>query len=265
MLSSFKMYLIRSTLLIILGLISSLAHSETVIKVGGYEFPPFLHTNDTADNYGATIELIETLNRIQSDYIFEYFPTSSKRRYMDFSAGRYDMIMFENVEWGWQDQPVEQSKVFMAGEERYIAYRREGRGQDYFDDIASKRIVGILGFHYGFADFNADETYLSEHFNVLLSTDHLRNIQLILANRPEIAEVAVVSRSFLGEYLRENPEHRKQLLISDKFDQTYQHRVLIRKDSKISVEKMNELIDALEADGVLDKIRKRFNLNKIES
>lgn len=254
------MYLIRSTLLIMLGLISFMAHSETVIKVGGYEFPPYLNTHDMSRNYGATIDLIEALNQVQDDYLFQYFPTSSKRRYMDFAAGRYDMIMFESIEWGWEGYPIEQSQVFMDGEERYIAYNREGRGQDFFDDIASKRIVGILGYHYGFANLNADESYLSEHFNILLSTDHLRNMQLILADRPELAQVAVVSRSFLSEYLRENPEHREKLLISDKIDQTYQHRILIRKESKISVDKLNELINLLESNGVLEELTNRFKI-----
>jgi len=183
---------------------------------------------------------------------------------MDFSAGRYDIIMFENIEWGWEGQPVEQSNVFMTGGEVYIAYNRQERDQHFFDDMASKRMVGILGYHYGFANFNADESYLSEHFNVLLSTDHLRNIRLILANRPELAEIAVVTRSFLGQYLSDNPKHREKLLISDKLDQEYQHRILVRENAEISVNQVNELIIKLEDDGVMDKLKKKYGLESIE-
>ena len=258
------MYLIRSALLFILSIASLVVQSETVIKVGGYEFPPFVNTKNMQRNHGATIDMIESLNQLQNEYLFEYFPTSSKRRYMDFSAGRYDIIMFENYEWGWEGQPVEQSKVFMAGGEVYIAYNREGRDQHFFDNMASKRMVGILGYHYGFANFNADESYLSEHFNVLLSTDHLRNIRLILTDRPELAEIAVVTRSFLGEYLRENPDQRKELLISDKFDQEYQHRILVRKNADISVDKVNELLTELESSGVMDKLKKRYGLESFD-
>lgn len=258
------MRLNHSFILTLIGLIALPAHSEIVIKVGGYDFPPYVYAESMTHNHGVTIDMIKSLNSIQDEYHFEFFPTSSKRRYMDFDSGRYDMILFESIDWGWQDKPVDQSKVFMEGEERYIAYRRPGRQQSYFDDIASKRIVGILGFHYGFAGLNSNEAYLSDHYNVMLSTDHLRNVRLILANRPELAEVAIVSRSFLGDYLRQNPEHRKQLLISDKVDQKYQHRILVRKNGKISVDKVNELIDALELDGVFDRLRARFSLKDID-
>lgn len=264
MLSKLNQYLIRFTLLIVLGLTSLVVHSETIIKVGGYEFPPFVNTKNMQGNHGATIDMIDSLNQIQSDYLFEYYPTSSKRRYMDFAAGRYDIIMFENIEWGWEGQPVEQSNVFMTGGEVYIAYNRQGRDQHFFDDIANKRMVGILGYHYGFANFNADESYLSERFNVLLSTDHLRNIRLILTDRPELAEVAVVTRSFLGQYLSDNPKHREKLLISDKLDQEYQHRILVRENAEISVNQVNELIIKLEDDGVMDKLKKKYGLESIE-
>ncbi|WP_250656141.1 substrate-binding periplasmic protein [Alkalimarinus coralli] len=258
------MHVIRATVLAILGLTSHMAYSETVIKVGGYEFPPFVNSKNTERSQGATLDLIESLNKIQNDYLFEFYPTSSKRRYMDFEAGRYDMIMFENIDWGWKDYPVEASKVFMTGGEVYIAYNRPERDQHFFDDIAGKRMVGILGYHYGFADFNADEEYLSEHFNILLSTDHLRNIRLILINRPELAEVAVVTRSFLGQYLNEFPEHKKALLVSDKFDQKYRHRILVRENAEITADEVNRLITELEADGTIDNLRQRYRLKHID-
>ncbi|MFD2231062.1 substrate-binding periplasmic protein [Alkalimarinus sediminis] len=262
-LSQFKLYLIRSVLLIIVGMTVSVVQAETVIKVGGYEFPPFVYSKNMERAHGATIDMIASLNQVQDEYHFEYFPTSSKRRYMDFAAGRYDLIMFENIEWGWQEQAVEQSKVFMKGGEVYIAYNRPDRDQHFFDDMANRRMVGILGYHYGFTDFNADENYLAEHFNVLLSTDHLRSIRLILADRPELAEIAVVTRSFLRQYLIDNPEHEKQLLISDKFDQVYQHRILVRDNASITVDKVNQLIKKLEVEGVLDTVRARYGLDGI--
>jgi len=257
------MWLKRYLFFVFIGLFSSLASSQTVIKVGGYEFPPFVNTKNKEGFYGATLDLIDVLNKIQNEFRFEFFLTSSKRRYLDFSEGRYDIIMFENVAWGWADQPVEASKVFMEGGEVYIAYKREGRDQSFFDGMENKRMVGILGYHYGFANFNADESFLSDHFDVLLSTDHLKNIRLILTNRPELAEIAVVTRSFLGEYLSEYPEHRKELLISEKFDQEYHHSVLVRKQGGISVEQVNQLLYRLESEGVIQRLRKRYGIESL--
>ncbi|UZE96092.1 substrate-binding periplasmic protein [Alkalimarinus alittae] len=239
------------------------AQAETVITVGGYEFPPFVSSGDIQQpNHGITIDLIEHLNQVQSEYTFKYFPTSSKRRYMDFSVGRYDLIMFENSGWGWAEQPVEASNVFMHGAEVYIAYNRPERDQQFFDDIASKRIVGMLGYHYGFANFNSDEDYLSEHFNVLLSTDHLRNIRLILTDRPELAEIAVVTQSFLNDYLAQNPKDREKLLISNKLDQEYLHRMLVRKGAAISVGGLNHLIDSLQTEGIIAKLEKKYGIKR---
>lgn len=246
-------------------LLSSLAHSQTVIKVGGYEFPPFVNTKNKEGSQGATLDLIDGLNKLQSDYRFVFFPTSSKRRYLDFSEGRYDLIMFENIHWGWADHPVEASKTFMAGGEVYIAYKREGRDQSFFEGMESKRMVGMLGYHYGFASFNADEKFLSGRFDILLTTDHLRSIRLILANRPELAEIAVVTRSFLGEYLSDHPEDRETLLISEKYDQEYNHSILVRKQGLISVEKINQLLNQLEGVGVINKLRNRYGLGSLDN
>jgi len=257
------MWLKRYLLLAFIGLFSSLANSQTVIKVGGYEFPPFVNTKNKEGFNGATLDLIKALNKTQSEYVFEFFPTSSKRRYLDFSEGRYDLIMFENIAWGWESQSVEASNTFMEGGEIYIAYKREGRDQSFFEGMEDKRMVGILGYHYGFANFNADESFLSDNFDVLLSTDHLKNIRLILTNQPELAEIAVVTRSFLGEYLSEHPEHRKELLISEKFDQEYHHSILVRKQGVISVEQVNVLLNQLESDSVIQRLRKRYGIESL--
>ncbi len=237
-----------------------MAFAETVIKVGGYEFPPFVNTKSVGQFNGATLDLIDDFNRIQNEYRFEFVLTSPKRRYIDFTEHRYDMIMFESINWGWESYPVEASRVYMKGGEVYIAYKREDRDQHFFDDLAKRKLVAILGYHYGFAGFNADEEYLTNHFQILLSIDHLRNIRLILVDRPELAEVAVVTRSFLGDYLNRHPEKGKSLLISEKLDQEYQHSILVRKGAAISVDQINMLLDKLEKQGVLQRLRVQYGL-----
>ena len=254
------MWLTRYLLLAIAVFFSTLVNAQTVIKVGGYEFPPFVNTKSNEGFHGATLDFINALNKAQDDYVFEFFLTSPKRRYLDFSEGRFDVMLFENITWGWADHPVEVSNTFMQGREVYIAFNREGRDQTFFDDLGSKRMVGILGYHYGFANFNADESFLANRFDVLLSTDHFRNIQLILVNRPELAEIAVVTRSFLSEYLSEHPEHKKDLLISKKMDQEYHHSILVRNKGAISVERVNKLLSQLDKDGFISRLKQRYGI-----
>jgi len=259
------MWLKRCLIFVVAAFFSALVSSQTVIKVGGYEFPPFVDTKNKEGFHGATLDLINALNKTQNEYRFEFFLTSSKRRYLDFAEDRFDLILFENIAWGWSGHPVETSNTFMEGGEVYIAFKREGRDQSFFEGIETKRIAGILGYHYGFASFNADESFLSSHYNVLLSSDHLRNIRLILTNRPELAEVAIVTRSYLAEFLNEYPEHQEKLLISEKFDQEYHHSALVRKQGDISVEQINGLLQKLEKEGFIQNLRRRYGIEPLDS
>ena len=50
----------------------------------GYMFPPFVEIGEQGKVSGLTLDLIDALNKIQSEYHFEFYLTSSKRRYKDF-------------------------------------------------------------------------------------------------------------------------------------------------------------------------------------
>lgn len=90
-----------------------LAHAQQIVKVGGYDFPPFIDKN--TGNASLTLDLIAALNAFQKKYTFEFVETSSKRRFINFDERKYDLIFFEALEWGWQGKEVEASKVIMHG------------------------------------------------------------------------------------------------------------------------------------------------------
>ncbi|HEB32693.1 MAG TPA: hypothetical protein ENI15_17755 [Spirochaetes bacterium] len=152
------------------------------VMVGGYLFPPFVEKNK--DGYtGVTLDMIKATNAFQNKYQFKFYPTTSKRRYHSFKKKKFNMIMFESKDWGWKNLPIESSKVFLRGGEVYIALSKPGRGQDFFSDFENKEMVGILGYHYGFADFNSDEKFLKKKFKIKLITMHENIIKLILRGR----------------------------------------------------------------------------------
>jgi ABC-type amino acid transport substrate-binding protein len=247
--------------LTICGVAATSTARET-IYVGGYVFPPFIELQQD-QVAGATIDLIAAFNELQSDYTFTFRETSPKRRYKDFTDQRFDMLMFESVHWGWKDYPVQASNVYMEGGEVYIAYNREGRDQRFFDDLRSRRMVGILGYHYSFADFNADEDFLTKNYEILLSNNHDRNIRLILLNRPELAEVGVVTESYLERFLTKNETVRDKILKSDKMDQKYDHTILLRNDHpSLKIAYINQLLDAAKSDGVLEALRKKYSIRQ---
>jgi len=217
------------------------------IKVGMYRFPPFVDFNASGEPEGLSLDILNRLNEIQGDFRFEPVVTSPKTRYSDFSAGQFDMVLFENVDWGWthRNLPVSQTPEFMSGGERYIALAKPDRTQDYFDDLSNKAIAGIAGYHYGFADFKDDPEYLRHQLGVRLLR---RADDLIRAIVSGHVDIAVVTESLLLKKIGSIPSLKEKLLVSDRYDQVYSHRVVLRTDMALSVTDMSNFMDHLEID-----------------
>ena len=234
----------------------SFACAETVI-VGGYPFPPFVESTDGMFE-GLTLDLIKEFNKFQKQYRFSFHPTSPKRRYSDFDKGMFDMLFFESIQWGWQEKDITASRVFLKGGEVYITRASPEKDQRYFESFTGKSLIGYLGYHYGFANFNSDETNLRKNFDITLSNSHKRNIQMILKKR---IDIGIVTISYLNRYLMNHPENKNQLLISSKLDQVYHHTILIRKNNTPDVHEINRLLDEMKKAHVLSDLFRKYGLN----
>jgi polar amino acid transport system substrate-binding protein len=223
-----------------------------IVRVGGYDFPPFVEIGQGTVS-GLTPDLLAALNNAQSRYEFRFVPTSARRRYSDVAEGRFDVMFFESPEWEWtqRNAAVDFSDVFLTGGEVFVAPAKPGRGQEWFDQLKGKRLVGILGYHYGFADFNADPAVLALDWNMKLVGSQTSGIEMVLAGR---MDVGVVTDSYLWAYLKRNPDAAGKLLISQRYDQRYNHRVLVRRGGPIDSAAVNGLLDQLRRDGTLHKL-----------
>lgn len=218
------------------------ANAERVlIKVGAYDFPPFIEWK-RGPQTGVLAEFIKLLNQVQKDYYFEIVETSPNRRYQDLYQNLYDVIFFENEQWGWDKSKVSITGQFHQGGEVFIAKKVKGRGRDYFDELKGKSIRGYLGYHYAFVNFTTDPLILKE-WNIELTTSHEGNIQAVLDERTNLA---IVTKEFLDIYLLKNPRHKKWLLVSPQMDQVYKHSAILRKNGKIGVEKLRQLINRVK-------------------
>lgn len=237
------------------GLGCGSAFAAELVRVGGYDFPPFVEMEAGGAAKGLTVDMIDALNKAQSQYEFRFVPTSARRRYADVGAGLFDLIFFESPEWEWtaKGAAVDFSNVFLQGGEVYIAPAKPGRGQEWFSDLRGKRLVGILGYHYGFANYVADPDVLGKDWGMKLVNNHRSSIEMVLADR---MDVGVVTDSYLWAYLARNPAAQERLLISDRFDQRYHHRVLVRRGGAIDVDSINRLLAGLEKDGTLGRLWK---------
>jgi ABC-type amino acid transport substrate-binding protein len=242
------------------GVNSPAAVEPVVVKVGGYVFPPYVE-EEKGVFQGLTLDLIELLNSFQSGRRFEFVPTSPFRRYKDFKTGAFDMIPFENIEWGWEGLDVIPTRTLGSDCEVYVAKAEPGRGQSYFDNFANLSKLVFLGYHYPFADYTSDPEVLMRKYNARATASHEGAIKAVAENR---ADVAVVTLSYLTRYLRDRPALIPKFLISDKIEQRYRHSILVRKSGPVRVEELNSWISKMERMGYLDMLWSKYALNRPE-
>lgn len=246
--------------LVVLGLLAAQPLlAAQLIKVGAYHFPPYVSKPEAEQAQGLLPDLLATLNAQQSEYQFVLVPTSVIRRFRDFQSARYDLIMFESPTWGWQNTPHETFDLQVQDAEVYVAKAAAGRGQEYFSQFSGKRLALYNGYHYGFAQFNADPEYLAKQFNAVLTYSHDSNLLMVLRER---ADLTVVTRSYLHRYLLRYPEQRTQMLVSDRVDQVYRHQALLRPNAPISVEGLRGLLRQLRDGGQLSALYRQYDLTQ---
>jgi ABC-type amino acid transport substrate-binding protein len=232
-----------------------------IVKVGGYDFPPYVE-EESGKFTGLAIDFIEMLNAFQSRYRFQFVPTSSMRRYKDFEEGLFDVILFESVDWGWKDLPVDVSKVFAHDSEVFVAKARPGRTQTYFKDLKGKSLQVYLGYHYPFAHYNADPKYLLSEFNARTTVSHEANIRSVLADR---SDLAVVTSSYLQKFLRDHPGSIPKLLVANKIEQSYAHTMLVRKHIDPSIAEINGLLDQMQKAGYTSILLGKYGIEQPRS
>ena len=135
------------------------------------------------------------------------------------------MAVFENPDWGWQDIPGARVDMGLEDAEVFVAQRRASRDQEYFRTLVDKRLALYSGYHYGFAGFDADPEYLTREFNALMTYSRQQPADGAAGR----ADIALVTRSYLGMYLEKNPDQAGQFLVSTRVDQHYRHYALLRR------------------------------------
>ncbi len=233
------------------------SQAAQLVRVGAAHFPPYTVRPESGADTGLLPQLVEALNQLQTDYRFELVPTSIPRRFNDFKEGRVDMAIFENPDWGWKDIPHTLVDMGLEDAEIFVAQKKPDRDENYFKDLTGKRLALYSGYHYEFANFNADPKYLADAYKATLTYSHDSNLLMVLRGR---ADIALVTRSYLSDYLLRNEKVGEQLLVSQRIDQVYHHYALIRPPAPITGEAFGKLLQGLRDNGQMLKI---FNPYKI--
>ncbi|MGL5973800.1 MAG: substrate-binding periplasmic protein, partial [Aeromonas sobria] len=203
--------------------------------------------------------LIDQLNAVQQEVNFVFVPTSAANRYKALDMGRFSLMLFEDSNWGWQADQYKMTAPFLGGGEVYVALKKAGRDQRFFDDPASHHLIGVTGYHYGVGQFNADPAYLKRTLNITLVKDNISALQALLKGR---GEVAILNVSYLNQYLLAHPDTADQLLISQKWDQHYQHRTILHPAAPITPAQLEQWLAALQQKGELDRLWTKYGVQQ---
>lgn len=234
------------------ALFSAPLAAQHVVHVAGAYFPPYAYKREQAPLHGLLPQLVSSLNQFQGEFRFVIVPTSIPRRYRDFAEGRIDLALFENPAWtGWSSIAHSAIDMGLEDAEVFVTHVETGRDQRYFERLKGKRLALFNGYHYAFADFKTDPDYLNKTHNATVTYSHDSNLLMVMRRR---ADIALVTRSYIGDFLGRYRQYAGQLLVSERIDQFYQHHALLRPGAPISAEHFSRLLEGLRERGVLERL-----------
>jgi ABC-type amino acid transport substrate-binding protein len=233
------MQFFKLSIIICLVLSSTLALGKskpTLVKIGGYEFSPFV---EKEGKEGLVKDLIYKLNSSQEKYRFEFVLTSANRRYRDFKTQKFDIILFEDEAWSWKKSGIhyDRTPVLGSGSELVIALNNEGRDQKYFDNLENKKVEVVLGYHYQLNNMNTETDNLMAK-GIIQGKSNIDNLSDLLAKK---VDITYVNSLMLSRYLNKNKELKDKLLIGQKKDHHFSLRGLIHPNSPIKVSELEKL------------------------
>lgn len=237
-----KMHLNKFLFFVIFLISSHLCASPKIrIPVGAYVFAPYYELQDGKPK-GLTVDTLAILNNMQNEYEFLITEMNPQRRYKMFEELQIEALFFEDPSWQWNKIENYAIPLEISDEEVFFALATKSTQQNYFENLKTKRLALLRGYHYRFADMNSDEDYLKKHFQIQLVHTYEASVLFVISDR---ADVGLAPRSYLRTYLQLHPEYKSLLRIAEKPDHTFKLKVLLSKKSKISKERMTSLIAQL--------------------
>lgn len=221
---------------------------KPLIRVGGYQFAPYVNLQMDGRYTGLTLDLINALNQVQQQVTFEFVPTSIEHRHKAHAAERFDMMLFEDPSWGWEHTKMQFIPLNIKDGEVFITLKNRTKDQRYFADLTNKSMALVKGYHYTFVGSETDPEQLNKRFKLVFVTSNKASIETILRQR---ADIAPVTFSYLNYYFTLNPEEKDKLFISEQWAQHYHLGVLLAPHSQLKVDQLSHWLELLEGSGKL--------------
>lgn len=240
---------------------ASAAHAQVKVVVATDSWAQLMYLDNQNVPKGVIADFVNRMNEVQDKFRFElviYPRLRLDRVFMDKEA---DVYPLRTTLWTNPALDLLPTKTILSSGDIYFA-KRSNRfgGRKVFDNLKSKSIAGVRGYHYQLFNNNADEAYVKKNFNAYLVGSNEAVVKFVLADH---ADVGIVPEVIMAKYL-EDPKMREQLIVGDKFDSRVDFSNLVRKDGPISVEEMNAIVDLLIKSGDVNKLKTKLSIQQYQ-
>lgn len=207
--------------------------------------PPFVFNDEL--HSGLIRDLVTELNRAQErfNFVLKLYPPS--RIMKDHFKQHIDLIAFNHLKWGWEQQGGKGSVVLTNGKDVFLSVQHNAP-----EHTKKHTIAVVRGFHYKF--FGYDPSKFEDN-PLIFSLENEPSVVKFLAYGR--AEKGIVSESYLNWIALSKPELFERITVLET-DHSYTRRFIVMPRSLISVQELNELLFELKSNGLLERIFSRY-------
>ncbi|OLZ67976.1 hypothetical protein BS642_21510 [Chromobacterium violaceum] len=249
----------RYLLLFPIAFIHHSALAQTEVIVASETWAQLIYSGANGKPAGPIVDFVNKMNKVQSRYSFKFIIIPKLRLNKFFIEKRADVYPFRTTKWTEKELKLQQTKTIATSGDVYIAKKENTHGGEaVFSNIRSRKIAGVLGYHYNIFNNNPDDRYIKGNFQAELLPSNEAVVKFILSGR---AEIGIVPETIIGEYM-ENKTIKNQLIVSKTFDSRVELSNLVRENGPISVEEMNIIISKMESNGDIKEFKKILHIGE---
>jgi ABC-type amino acid transport substrate-binding protein len=210
---------------------------------------------------GVLADFVNRMNTVQDKFQFDLRIYPRLRVDSAFEKKEADVFPLRTVAWTKPSFGLLPTKtIFTSGDIYFARSANRHGGRKVFENLKSRGVAGVRGYHYQVFNNNPDERYIRKNFRAHLLGSNEAVISFVMAGR---TDVGIVPEVILAKYL-EDPAFRAQVLVGDAYDSRVELSNLVRKDGPISVDEMNAIVELLVKSGDVARLKEKLSVQQFQ-
>lgn len=239
-------------------LITNATEARVLVRVGAYDFPPYYNSEARNIQDASLLTLsMYRLNRLQDRYLFTIVPTTAPRRVTMFNDSKFDMMLFEDPNWGWQNTnfhfialPIQDGELVVFPKEK---------GSPSVKDIDRKNllIAGVQGFHYQLGSNKKNSFPFEKNHVAVYGPESV--LRMVASSR---VSMGLVPKSYFYMQKQKSDISIDKVFVQSRIDTEYDLGIILNKKAPISLAEMQRLTRMLIADSQFNRNLESLNIIK---